>query len=315
MIDDIINSINNLIYQAISSLETGLLNTPPERLGFSHAANASTIPDTDADGNIEYPEARVEIENGLHQLETLFESSVDRSFDKFEIYVLRNILTVPDDIVNYMKLGHYEVRQCSEMSLEMQWLIRDSVQTLSFSNKNPDTPTPESINLQRKKLQETRKLQQALRRESAQNEAVISQLRAILSATQEANAKQTDNQNTTGLPSLGFLTSSPAADMLRVGQNQSLTTNTDFVLSQLPALHNMTEKLREQLRSLPNAPPEGQSKRDERRDYIDSRIRIHLERSGQPAFGDGNAAIPGRRIASSEAKALESVGNMLNEKQ
>jgi kinetochore protein Mis12/MTW1 len=111
LIDDIINSINNLIYQAISSLETGLLNTPPERLGFSHAANASTIPDTDADGNIEYPEARVEIENGLHQLETLFESSVDRSFDKFEIYVLRNILTVPDDIVNHMKLAHYEVFQ------------------------------------------------------------------------------------------------------------------------------------------------------------------------------------------------------------
>jgi kinetochore protein Mis12/MTW1 len=91
-------------------LETGLLNTPPERLGFGHASNASTsIPDTDADGNIEYPEARLEIENGLHQLETLFESSVDKSFDKLEIYVLRNIFTVPEDLVNYMKLAHYEV--------------------------------------------------------------------------------------------------------------------------------------------------------------------------------------------------------------
>lgn len=101
--------------------------------------------------------------------------------------------------------------------------------------------------------------------------------------------------------------------MLRVGQNQSLTTNTDFVLSQLPALHTMTEKLREQLRSLPNAPLDSRSTRDERREYIDSRIRVHLERSGQPAFGDGNTAVPGRRIAISEAKALESVGNMLNE--
>jgi kinetochore protein Mis12/MTW1 len=206
-----------------------------------------------------------------------------------------------------------------EILLQIQWLIRDSVQTLSFSNKSPDTPTPESISLQRKKLQETRKLQQALRRESAQNEAVITQLRIILSTAQEANTKQTDNQNTTaaslGLPSLGFLTSGPAADILRVGQNQSLTTNTDFVLSQLPALHTMTEKLREQLRSLPNTAPEGQDKRDERQDYIDSRIRVHLERSGQPAFGDGNTVIPGRKIASTEAKALESVGNMLNEKQ
>lgn len=109
LIDDIINSINNLIYQAISSLENGLLNTPPEKLGFGRTNNTSTIPDTDADGNIEYPEATLEIENGLHQLETLFESSVDKSFDKFEIYVLRNIFTVPDELVNYMRLNHYEV--------------------------------------------------------------------------------------------------------------------------------------------------------------------------------------------------------------
>ncbi|KAH8699142.1 putative MIND kinetochore complex component Mtw1 [Talaromyces proteolyticus] len=289
LIDDIINSINNLIYQAISSLETGLLNTPPERLGFSHANNTSTIPDTDADGNIEYPEARLEIENGLHQLETLFESSVDKSFDKFEIYVLRNILTVPDDLVKYMKLGHYE--------------------SLSF-NPNAEAPTPESINLQRKKLQETRKLQQALRRESARNDAVIAQLRAVLSATQDANAT-----SSLGLPNLAFLTSGPAAKMLRVGQNQSLTTNTDFVLSQLPSLHAMTEKLREQLKTLPNSVPEDHTKRDERREYIDSRIRIHLERSGQPAFGDGNTVIPGRKIASAEARALEAAGSILNEKQ
>jgi kinetochore protein Mis12/MTW1 len=76
----------------------------------------------------------------------------------------------------------------------------------------------------------------------------------------------------------------------------------------------MTEKLRQQLKSLRNAAPEDQNKRDERQEYIDSRVRIHLERSGQPAFGDGNTAIPGRKITSIEAKAMESVGNMLNEK-
>jgi kinetochore protein Mis12/MTW1 len=80
-------------------------------LGFAHPANnPSTIPDTDADGNIEYPEARLEIENGLHQLETLFEATVDKAFDKFEIYVLRNILTVPEDLVGWVRLAHYEVR-------------------------------------------------------------------------------------------------------------------------------------------------------------------------------------------------------------
>lgn len=56
-----------------------------------------------------YPEARLEIENGLHQLETLLEANVDKAFDKFEIYVLRNILTVPEDLLFWVRLKHYEV--------------------------------------------------------------------------------------------------------------------------------------------------------------------------------------------------------------
>lgn len=86
-----------------------MLSTPPTRLGFFHASNGSTIPDTDEDGNVVYPEAKLEIENGLHQLETLLESTVDKAFDKFEIYVLRNILTVPEDLLGWIRLKHYEV--------------------------------------------------------------------------------------------------------------------------------------------------------------------------------------------------------------
>ena len=49
----------------------------------------------------------------MHQLETLLESTVDKSFDKFEIYTLRNILTIPDDLAPWMRLAHYEVCDCS----------------------------------------------------------------------------------------------------------------------------------------------------------------------------------------------------------
>lgn len=87
-----------------------MLSTPPERLGFAHANNGSTIPDTDEDGNVVYPEAQLEIENGLHQLETLLEATVDKAFDKFEIFVLRNIFRVPDDLMSWIRLKHYEVR-------------------------------------------------------------------------------------------------------------------------------------------------------------------------------------------------------------
>ena len=49
----------------------------------------------------------------MHQLETLLESSVDKRFDLFEIWTLRNILTIPDDLAPWMRLGHCEV--CSTL--------------------------------------------------------------------------------------------------------------------------------------------------------------------------------------------------------
>lgn len=45
----------------------------------------------------------------MHQLETLLEANVDKAFDKFEIYVLRNIFTVPEDLLGWLRLKHYEV--------------------------------------------------------------------------------------------------------------------------------------------------------------------------------------------------------------
>jgi kinetochore protein Mis12/MTW1 len=167
--------------------------------------------------------------------------------------------------------------------------------------------------LQRRKLRETRKLQQALQNECSQNDAVIAQLRGILSAAQDKpNASV---PTTSGLPNLSFLTSHPTASTLRVGQNTSLTTNTDFVLSQLPALHAVTEKLRAKLSTLPTTIPADTKKHNDRQEYIDSRIKMHLERSGEPALGDGNAVIAGRKISSAEAQALEAVGGILNDEK
>ena len=105
--------MNTIIYQAIEALENGLLSIPPKQLGFArnHSSTTTSIPDADGDGNVEYPEAAMELENGVHQLETLLESTVDKSFDKFEIYTLRNILTIPDDLAPWMRLAHYEVCQ------------------------------------------------------------------------------------------------------------------------------------------------------------------------------------------------------------
>ncbi|KAJ6031225.1 Centromere protein Mis12 [Penicillium herquei] len=48
-------------------------------------------------------------------------------------------------------------------------------------------------------------------------------------------------------------------------------------------------------------------------EYIESRIRLHLERAGQLAMGDdGHPVVAGRRIDISESHALESVLNSVS---
>lgn len=117
MIDDIINSINELLYRAVEAVESGLLAAPPSSLGFESSSAAADggankpTADTDTTGDeVLTPEARSELENGVHQLETLLESSVDRNFDKLEIYLLRGVFTIPPELVNWVRLAHYEVR-------------------------------------------------------------------------------------------------------------------------------------------------------------------------------------------------------------
>ncbi|OJD22550.1 hypothetical protein ACJ73_06099 [Blastomyces percursus] len=316
LIDDVINSINNLVYQAISSLEDGLLNAPPERLGFSHAPD--TIPDTDDDGNIQYPEARLEIENGLHQLETLLEATVDKAFDKFEIYVLRNILTVPEDLLGWVRLTHYE--------------------KLSLGPTPPNAPTLESITLQRQKLRETRKLQRALRQESDRNGAIIAQLRSIIfrdthhppsadekEATTPAIHSQTTTTSTSttaDAPDLSFLLTDPAARRLRIGDatdpsRNPITTNTTFLLSQLHALRTMLSQLQLKLTTLPQSADDMEldPKREERREYIESRTRMHLVRNGELGrAGEGHGVVvAGRKVEADEVRALEGVVEMLGD--
>lgn len=151
---------------------------------------------------------------------------------------------------------------------------------------------------------------------------MISQLKSILSTVETAKPESAESKAAKSLD-LSFLTSSPAARQLRVGvdaganvRHTPLTTNTAFILSQLPALQVTLQNLRPKLASLPGSgkPMAAKSKRDERKAYIESRIRLHLERAGQLTMGDdGNPVVAGRRIEISEAHALENVANMLTQ--
>ncbi|KAJ4292253.1 hypothetical protein N0V88_005884 [Collariella sp. IMI 366227] len=110
LLDEIINSINFLAERALHSIEQGLLNAPPASLGFRPSKSSShnqkqqnessttpgDVPGAGVEGESEEELAarrhREEVEVGTHQLETLLWASIDKDFDRFEIYVMRNIL-------------------------------------------------------------------------------------------------------------------------------------------------------------------------------------------------------------------------------
>ncbi|KAH3671789.1 hypothetical protein WICMUC_004547 [Wickerhamomyces mucosus] len=97
IIDDVINSVNGVMYKCTQAVETYLLEKEQTRIG----ADKDDDIITDRSHNNE-------IEMGTAKLETLLENSIDNNFDKFELYALRNILNIPNDIVGNIKLSHYK---------------------------------------------------------------------------------------------------------------------------------------------------------------------------------------------------------------
>ncbi|KAF7503537.1 hypothetical protein GJ744_003649 [Endocarpon pusillum] len=294
LIDDIINSVNNIVYQGISSLENGLTATPPARLGFKPSKCPTSPPSGDGDASVDYPEAKQEIEEGLHQLETLLESTVDKNFDKFEIYVLRNILSVPEELPSWIRLSHYE----------------------NLSYPPPDgAPTQESVHLLRRKVIESQRLRNYLLTEASRNEAVIAQLKGLLTqsngdAVQPSQSSQHD---------FSFLTSTPSAKVLNVSASsaaqQPITTNTKFALSQLPALRALLADLRPRLASLqaPRTVIDGAraERREERREYIEQRAKMHLQRHADSSSAN-NFPAAGKRVEVEEVEALEKVADIFD---
>ncbi|KAK5442014.1 hypothetical protein LTS15_011061 [Exophiala xenobiotica] len=286
LIDDIINSVNNFVYQGVGSLETGLLSTTPEKLGFKAVKDTST--GVDGAGEVEFPEAKQEIEEGLHKLETLLNSTVDKNFDKFEIYVLRNILSVPADLVNWVRLSHYN----------------------DISYPPPENATTvEDVQLLRRKLAASRTLSKHLQEEHNRNEAMLTQLRELVGgAQQEAN-------------NLSFLMNGSAAQSLKVTENpdqQSLTTNTEFAVSQLPALRSLLAELRPKLAALKASDKDARLNsakeeiKEERRGYIEQRTWSRLERNGMEPAENFNL-LSGRRIDAEEVQALEKVASVFDQ--
>jgi kinetochore protein Mis12/MTW1 len=102
----------------VGEIETALLNVPKEQLGFASAGPPLDNPTTTADTSEEA--SSTEIGAGIVKLQTLLDSTIDKNFDKLEIYTLRNLLTVSnakedEGLESWIVLDHYKVCFASEV--------------------------------------------------------------------------------------------------------------------------------------------------------------------------------------------------------
>ncbi|KAG9678946.1 hypothetical protein KCU99_g1895, partial [Aureobasidium melanogenum] len=301
LLDDIINTVNELVYQAVGEIETALLNVPKEQLGFSASAPAQPDgQDTNNDEDASEQAARTEIEAGIVKLESLLNSTIDKNFDKLEIYTLRNLLTVSN--------------AKEDEGLE-NWIVLDHYKNLQPPTTDGGAPTPESVNRLRRKVQETEKLQSALKAEAAQNEALLAQLRPLTSAPPAAQSSFKPDQDTPQQAqdaSFSFLTNNSSAKALGVGSERhanSLAQNTSFVYSQIPALREIVSTLRSHLATLPakNMAATVDQSTEARHAYIESQTRRALDRAGVDAATTPDTESLGRRMGGEETRALEDI--------
>ncbi|KAI1771346.1 Mis12 protein-domain-containing protein [Hypoxylon cercidicola] len=243
LIDDIINSVNILAERALNSVEQGLLNAPPATLGFKppkasirRGGNSSNNNSGDG-GDAQSPAelAKTEIESGTHQLETLLCASIDRNFDKFEIYVLRNILCVrPADVRHWMRLSHYE--------------------GLDFGDST-NAPSLDSINHLRRKLRESMRLNALLTAERARNDRLLDELRDLVGAPSSDSQVKSEKTSSSSSPSSApqqppqkkkspFAFLHDKGSLTAGGTEAPLSTTTGFTLSQMQALRALSTSLR-----------------------------------------------------------------------
>lgn len=256
----------------MTAVETGLNSTPSTGLGFhkARAAASDSNPDTsvlsiseiDDQGASLYPEKKEEIETGVHKLETLLESSVDKNFDKFEIYVLRNILSIRLGLERWVQLEHYQDLQFPPHIAEQGEL------------------SPEGLLLKRKKLCAARKLNASLVAEQRRNELLLSELRRMLLSRQALSASDfigsaSDSADQPLSPNLAFLVSSnEKATGNHLTRGSPLTTQSRAVLPALPQLRALLRTLHEaSAQDGISAPMDSSRAQGERRAYLEAAVR------------------------------------------
>ncbi|KAH6850357.1 Mis12 protein-domain-containing protein [Chaetomium sp. MPI-CAGE-AT-0009] len=347
LLDEIINAINFLAERALHSIEQGLLNAPPASLGFRppkpSARNTSQQPNGQngadlLDGETEEDAAarrhRDEVESGVHQLETLLWASIDKDFDRFEIYVMRNILCLRKVEMEWLRLGHYEGLVFEEGG------NGDGTGTgTGDADKDADKDAEaarlsvEGVNRLRRRLQASQRLNCMLVAERARNAALLAEMRRLVGVLPgqgvklepepelAAGGEGTQQQK----PPFEFL--HDKGDLTEGDAETPLTTTAAFSLSQLQALRELSTALRGVMAGLAagdedaeDGDADGKGKkswRRERLEYVETATKKHLEnvrglelgKNGEVLDGEWDGGGPS--LARGEVESLERVAGML----
>lgn len=241
LLDDIINTVNDIMYKCTAAMEKYLLRK-------------SVV------GTRDYS---AEVRVGVAKLETLLEHTVDRNFDRLELYVLRNVLSVPLDLVqdDSFRLAH-------QRDIDMRWV------TASGSGIVGDTRELETrLALLREKL--------ALREQLTRRVAQVAQLQQdvrkyhgeVKRAFTDALGRENNSINEV------YASLRPLDDAMR------------FLVSQLRSLYGESEEqcsgadVRDALRELRSPRPSSRAQ------YITSAVGVALRESdSDPALSAATRA-------------------------
>lgn len=113
VIDDIINAINEIMYKCTEQLEQIFVDQKLQ-LDKERASKKSNDMEDDiiVDDVVEEKTYTIEdIRIGTATLESLLEHNINKNFDKFEVYALRNVFTLPENLIEegYIRLRHHKL--------------------------------------------------------------------------------------------------------------------------------------------------------------------------------------------------------------
>ena len=136
--------------------------------------------------------------------------------------------------------------------------------------------------------------------EYERNESILIDLRKMLSSDPP------DTNGSSTQPNFAVFSTNSHTD----NSQQPLTTQTNFTLSQLPALKSIITELRPKLAKAHathlNVESAKDERREERRDYVEQRIKAHLGKNAHVSTDDA-AGLSSRNVDMEEVEALEKV--------